>query len=72
MNQTFLNFGRYISPENVPLRYGGFSRPNDTEFECVEAPVKEIWIKAGEIRVIEIDVKTVWNTSIMDHELVNE
>lgn len=55
---------RYIAPENVPLRYGGLSRPNDTEFENVEAPVKEVTVKAGEKQTIELAVEEVSQTSL--------
>jgi hypothetical protein len=44
------------------LRYGGFSRNDDTEFESVEASVKEASVKPGKCRTIEIDVATVFDT----------
>lgn len=45
---------RYICPENLPVRYGGFGRPSDTDFEGVEAPVTEVTLKAGEKQTIEL------------------
>ena len=43
----------------MPIKYGGLSRPNDTEFAGVDAPVKEITVKVGEKQTIEFPVEEV-------------
>ncbi|KAH7290152.1 hypothetical protein KP509_30G034100 [Ceratopteris richardii] len=66
---------KYISPENVPLKYGGFSRPSDTEFEHVKAPVHEVMVKAGEKKTIELPVeeigaRLVWDVTVVGWDVV--
>eukprot|EP00250_Pteridium_aquilinum_P016439 c23104_g2_i1 orf=101-1693(+) len=57
---------KYISPENLPVCYGGFGRSNDTEFEGVQAPVKEVTLKAGEKQTIELPEEEVGSTLVWD------
>ncbi|MCO5586800.1 hypothetical protein L7F22_040742 [Adiantum nelumboides] len=57
---------KYISPENVPLKYGGLSRPGDTEFENVDAPVKVLMVKASEKQTIELPVEKAGSTLVWD------
>lgn len=57
---------KYISPENLPVRYGGFGRPHDTDFEGVEAPVQEVILKAGEKQTIELPEQEVGSTLVWD------
>eukprot|EP01018_Ginkgo_biloba_P004818 Gb_20479 [translate_table: standard] len=45
---------KFISPENVPVQYGGLSRPNDAEF-APHKPATEFSIKAGEKVNLEIE-----------------
>ncbi|MCO5546879.1 hypothetical protein L7F22_000316 [Adiantum nelumboides] len=59
-----------ISPENVPLKYGGLSRPGDTEFENVDAPVKELMVKASEKQTIELPVEKAGSTVVWDVTVV--
>lgn len=65
---------KYISPEHVPVQYGGLSRPNDTEFEGVAA-VKEMIVKPGEKQTIELPVeesgsRVVWDVGVVGWEVV--
>ncbi|MCO5605298.1 hypothetical protein L7F22_059480 [Adiantum nelumboides] len=57
---------KYISPENLPVRYGGFGRPNDVDFEGVDAPVQELVLKAGEKQTIELPEQEVGSTMVWD------
>ncbi|KAI5076117.1 hypothetical protein GOP47_0008182 [Adiantum capillus-veneris] len=57
---------KYISPESLPVRYGGFGRSNDTDFEGVEAPVLEVILKAGEKQAIELPEQEVGSTMVWD------
>lgn len=68
---------KYISPEHVPVQYGGLSRPNDTEFVGVEAPVSEATVKAGQTLTIELPVaeagsRVVWDVAVTGWEVVYE
>lgn len=60
---------KYITPEQVPVQYGGLSRPNDTEFEGVEASVKEVIVKPGEKQTIELLVEVAGSTVVWDFAL---
>lgn len=66
---------KYISPEYVPVHYGGLSRANDTEFEGVEAPVKEVIVKASDKQTIELPVEesgstVVWDVGVVGWEVM--
>eukprot|EP00249_Psilotum_nudum_P020812 c27856_g1_i1 orf=440-2497(+) len=66
---------KYISPEYVPVKYGGLSRLNDTDFEGVDAPVKEFTVKAGEKQFLEIQIAesgttAVWDLAVVGWEVV--
>lgn len=68
---------KYISPEHVPVQYGGLSRPNDTEFVGVEAPVSEVTVKAGQTLTIELPVaeagsRVAWDLAVTGWEVVYE
>lgn len=45
---------RFIRPDDVPVQYGGLSRPND-EFKDSETAASEFTVKAGEKVNIEIE-----------------
>ncbi|KAH7442231.1 hypothetical protein KP509_03G077900 [Ceratopteris richardii] len=61
---------KYISPEHVPLKYGGFSRSNDSEFDCGKALVKELTIKVGEKQTIELSIEKVGSVLLWDVTVV--
>jgi hypothetical protein len=52
-------WNRHIAPEHVPARYGGLWRPQDEEFNGIEAPVKEVTVKGGEKHEIELPIAEV-------------
>ena len=55
--ESYLNFDftcRFISPENVPIQYGGLSKPKDVDFGP-HKPVAEFSIRAGEKINLEIE-----------------
>lgn len=57
---------KYIRPENLPVRYGGLGRPNDTDFEGVERPVEEVTLKVGEKQTFELPEQEVGSTVVWD------
>lgn len=50
---------RFIPADQIPIAYGGLSKPNDPDFTGVEAPPTEVVIKAGEKSTIEIPITEV-------------
>ncbi|KAH9324480.1 hypothetical protein KI387_004658, partial [Taxus chinensis] len=65
---------KYISPEYVPLQYGGLSRESDTEFSAVDGGVSELFIKPGAKQIIEIPVtetgiSLVWDIAVVGWEV---
>ncbi|KAH7423950.1 hypothetical protein KP509_12G082700 [Ceratopteris richardii] len=61
---------KYISPEQVPVEYGGLARLNDTIFEGVEAPVTCLTLKAGETQAIELPIEEIGATLVWDISIV--
>eukprot|EP01018_Ginkgo_biloba_P034742 Gb_24818 [translate_table: standard] len=57
---------KYISPEYVPVQYGGLSRENDTEFSAADGGVSELYIKAGVKQIVEIPATEVGTTLVWD------
>jgi len=45
---------RFIRPENIPVRYGGLSRPSDLD-NGPPKPASEFTVKAGEKVNIQIE-----------------
>ena len=56
---------KYISPEQVPVQYGGLSRENDSDFSAADG-VSEEMIKAGAKHIVEIPVTDVGSTLVWD------
>ena len=57
--ETYLTFNftcRFLSPENVPIQYGGLSRPKDVVFGPYK-PAAEFYIRSGE--KINLEIKGV-------------
>jgi hypothetical protein len=50
---------RIIPAHNIPVAHGGLSKPNDPDFDGVDAPAKEVVIKASEKTTIEIPATEV-------------
>ncbi|MCO5604975.1 hypothetical protein L7F22_059150 [Adiantum nelumboides] len=67
---------KYISPDQVPVQYGGLSRLNDTTFTGIEAPVTHVIVKAGEKQSIELPLpnagKLVWDITVIGWEVLYE
>lgn len=66
---------KYISPDQVPIKYGGLSRPGDKEFEGTDAPVTQTIIKPGEKRTIDLPIDEggstlVWDISVVGWDVV--
>ncbi|KAH7279854.1 hypothetical protein KP509_37G040600 [Ceratopteris richardii] len=65
---------KYITPDQVPVQYGGLSRLNDVEFAGIEAPVTQIILKAGEKRSIELPVekvgRVVWDIAVVGWDVL--
>uniref|UniRef100_A0A0D6R5T7 CRAL-TRIO domain-containing protein n=1 Tax=Araucaria cunninghamii TaxID=56994 RepID=A0A0D6R5T7_ARACU len=57
---------KYISPEYVPVQYGGLSRENDSEFTAAEGGVSEQIVKAGAKQTVEIPITEVGSTVLWD------
>ncbi|OVA05129.1 Cellular retinaldehyde binding/alpha-tocopherol transport [Macleaya cordata] len=57
---------RYIPAEQIPLRYGGMKRENDSEFSTEETTVSELTVKAGSTESIEIPAPEVGTTLVWD------
>lgn len=57
---------KYISPEYVPVQYGGLSRENDTEFSAADGGVSELFIKPGVKQIVEIPATEVGSTLVWD------
>ena len=52
-----LNY-RYIAAEEIPVKYGGFRRENDSELYN-EYEVQEVTVKAGSIGTVELPAPEV-------------
>lgn len=61
---------KYISPEYVPIQYGGLSRENDTEFSAADGGVSELFIKPGVKQIVEIPATEVGPTLVWDIAVV--
>ncbi|MCO5576916.1 hypothetical protein L7F22_030737 [Adiantum nelumboides] len=61
---------KYIAPDQVPTEYGGLSRPNDVDFDGVEAPATQMTMKAGEKQSLELPIEEVGSTLIWDISIV--
>lgn len=57
---------KYISPEYVPVQYGGLSRENDEEFFAADGGVSELLIKPGVKQIVEIPATEVGSTLVWD------
>ncbi|GLJ55065.1 hypothetical protein SUGI_1181950 [Cryptomeria japonica] len=57
---------KYISPEHVPVQYGGLSRENDEEFNAADGGVSEQIVKAGTKHIVEIPTTEVGSTLVWD------
>lgn len=57
---------KYISPEHVPVQYGGLSRENDDEFSAADGGVSEQIVKSGAKHVVEIPTTEVGSTLVWD------
>ncbi|XP_002968725.2 patellin-6 [Selaginella moellendorffii] len=65
---------KLISPEKVPIQYGGLGRAGDEEFSGADAPVTELPIKAGEKKTVELAVTTggssiTWDLVVVGSEV---
>lgn len=65
---------KYISPEYVPVQYGGLSRENDPEFSAADGGVSELFIKPAAKQIIEIPVteagaSLVWDIIVVGWEV---
>ncbi|XP_039122181.1 patellin-4-like [Dioscorea cayenensis subsp. rotundata] len=70
VTETLLKF---ISPERLPIQYGGLKRDNDNEFKA-EDEVSEMYIRGGEKETIEIliheaGVTVVWDITVVGWEV---
>ncbi|XP_024516362.1 patellin-6 [Selaginella moellendorffii] len=62
---------KFISPDNIPVQYGGLSRANDTEFGGdASASVTELVLKAGEKKTASIEVSGAGDTVVWEFALV--
>uniref|UniRef100_A0A0C9S9B7 TSA: Wollemia nobilis Ref_Wollemi_Transcript_1411_2648 transcribed RNA sequence n=1 Tax=Wollemia nobilis TaxID=56998 RepID=A0A0C9S9B7_9CONI len=66
---------KYISPQFVPVQYGGLSRENDTEFSASNGAVSELFIKPGvkqivEIPATEVGTSLVWDIAVVSWEVI--
>ncbi|KAF9607876.1 hypothetical protein IFM89_003580, partial [Coptis chinensis] len=64
---------KYISPENLPVQYGGLKRENDNEFSP-ENPVLELVVKPGcidsiQVPVPEPGVSVVWDLTLVGSDM---
>lgn len=57
---------KYISPEYVPVQYGGLSRENDAEFSAADGGVSELFIKPAAKQIIEIPITEVGSSLVWD------
>jgi len=61
---------KYISPEYVPVQYGGLNRENDQEFSGADGGVTELIIKAGTKQIIDIPATEVGTSLVWDLTVV--
>ncbi|XP_002981400.2 patellin-6 [Selaginella moellendorffii] len=58
-----------ISPENVPVQYGGLGKANDELFRNAKATITESCVKAGSMLIIEIQInegdEVSWELSVL-------
>lgn len=57
---------KYISPEYVPVQYGGLSRENDAEFSAADGGISELFIKPGTKQIIEIPITEAGSSLVWD------
>ncbi|PKA65207.1 Patellin-4 [Apostasia shenzhenica] len=65
---------RYITPEDIPVQYGGFKREKDEEFSAENGKVSEAFVKGGSIAKVEIGitepgVTVVWDFTVVGWEV---
>jgi len=56
---------RYITPEQVPVKYGGLSREGEQEFTTAD-PATEVTIKPATKHAVEFPVSEVRNSNLFD------
>ncbi|KAF6150936.1 hypothetical protein GIB67_026857 [Kingdonia uniflora] len=56
---------KYIAPENLPVKYGGFKRENEEEFST-EDQVSELYLRGGLTNGIEIAIAEPGETVVWD------
>lgn len=64
---------KFISPENIPVQYGGLKRDDDDEFSATNT-VKEITVKGGLIESIQVPfpesgVTVLWDLMVLGWEV---
>eukprot|EP00252_Welwitschia_mirabilis_P027671 TRINITY_DN955_c0_g1_i1.p1 TRINITY_DN955_c0_g1~~TRINITY_DN955_c0_g1_i1.p1 ORF type:complete len:607 (+),score=128.82 TRINITY_DN955_c0_g1_i1:305-2125(+) len=67
---------KYISPEFVPIQYGGLSRDNDTVFSAADGGVQELIVKPNEKHLLEfpataseVGLTLAWDVSAMGWDI---
>jgi len=65
---------RFIRPENIPIQYGGLSRPSDFQ-NGPPKPASEFTVKGGEkvniqIEGVEVTINLILYTLIRDYIMV--
>ncbi|XAR61095.1 hypothetical protein NMG60_11034706 [Bertholletia excelsa] len=64
---------KYIAPENIPIKYGGFMRENDDEF-TPDNDIKMLVVRASAATSIEIPIEeegvtVVWDVTVIGFEV---
>ncbi|KAK1356684.1 Patellin-4 like [Heracleum sosnowskyi] len=64
---------KFISPENLPVQYGGLKREVDDDFSSLDK-VFQLKVKANAMRTIQIPVDkagvtVVWDLTVVNHEV---
>ncbi|WOL19309.1 patellin-4-like [Canna indica] len=71
VTETLLKF---ITPENIPIQYGGLKREDDTEFSAENGKASEMFVRSGctssiEIPITEPGVTAVWDIAVVGWEV---
>lgn len=66
---------KLIPAEQIPIAYGGLSKPNDPDFTGAEAPATDLVVKSGDKTTIEIPVAeaegtVVWELAVGGYEVL--
>ncbi|MQL81068.1 hypothetical protein Taro_013527, partial [Colocasia esculenta] len=61
---------KYVPAEDIPVRYGGLKRENDTEFSVEDGAVSELIIKSGATENVEIPIPEAGTTVVWDLTVV--